>query len=173
MRSFKQAGGLFLAIAALLCMQSLPGCSKTKTTPGAKVEGKVTYKNAPVTGGEIAFHAKKGGVPYKGVLNPDGTFSFPSVPILGDVVVTVDTESMKNADDPMAKMIEMMKARGAPEEEIKKLQDKMKGQGIPDKSTMKTGTYVKIPAKYSDPKTSTLTCTLKEGAQSQDFSLTD
>jgi len=33
--------------------------------------------------------------------------------------------------------------------------------------------YVKIPAKYADPKTSPLQVTLEKGKQSMDFNLTD
>ena len=55
----------------------------------------MTYKGAPLPGGTVAFHPDKG-KPVAAQIQPDGTYSARAVPV-GDVVVTVETESVKKA----------------------------------------------------------------------------
>jgi hypothetical protein len=82
------------ALTALLAPGgSLPAAEKPGKT-GA-VQGKVTYKGLPVTGGTVAFHPAKG-KPVVAKIQADGGYSAKDVPV-GEVVVAVETESVKKA----------------------------------------------------------------------------
>jgi hypothetical protein len=70
------------------------GCTTT-TTP-CQVSGKVSYKDQPVTAGNISFHAQQAdgtpGPQHTFPINPDGTYSGYDLPP-GDMKVTIETES--------------------------------------------------------------------------------
>jgi hypothetical protein len=147
-----------LALALPLCLVVVFGCKN----PNAPItaSGKVTYKDAPVSGGNITFQPKKEGPPYSRPLAADGTYNLADVPV-GDYTVTVETESI----NPERKQ----ETYGQPG-----------GGGAPPVGPMpagykltNAGKYVKIPAKYADPKTSGLKATLGTDKKSQDFPLTD
>ena len=71
--------GLLVALVAV-CSQ---GCGSGKAKQSV-LNGRVTYKDAPVTGGSMKFHpaneGKEGAAAIPGTINPDGTFSFGGVP---------------------------------------------------------------------------------------------
>jgi hypothetical protein len=147
--------GIALVALPLTLIAALSGCSGSggKT---ASVSGKVTYKNAPVTGGQIMFHTSSG-APIMGAINPDGTFSFGGVPI-GPATVTIDTDSLKG------------QAGGS---DYTKMGGKHEGFKAPEK-TGGNPVYVKIPPKYKDPKTSKLSVDVKKGKnEDMNFDLTD
>jgi hypothetical protein len=58
-----------------LCALMLPGCSNSGDQRTAAVRGKVTYKGAPVTKGNITFYPEVMGPAAYGVLEPDGTYT--------------------------------------------------------------------------------------------------
>ena len=149
----------FVPASALLLLFLASGCGPSGATPG-KVYGKVTYKGAPVTGGGITFETKDG-AKYGGLIQEDGTYSVTDLPV-GDLTVAISTENL-NPD----------KAKSAPA-----------GTGAPSAATtgagagapaapVNQGTYVKIPAKYGDAKTSGLTVTVTTGSVKKDFDLAD
>src|SRR5437868_4614763 len=76
--------GLFAALVLALAA----GC-RSSPNPG-KVSGRVTYKGAPLKGGEVLFHSAGQGS-YRGSINQDGTYEITDVPV-GEMTVTVDTE---------------------------------------------------------------------------------
>jgi hypothetical protein len=154
---------LLLTLPLFLVVVS--GC-KTSRTP-AKVSGKVTYKGEPVPAGSITFHPKEGGGTYPYTLNPDGTYSGSDLPT-GEMVVTVETESA----NPKAHSLEYGggKGKGAGPNEYMK---KMKERGMVPEGPANKGTYVPIPKKYADPKTSDLRADLKKGNNPNDFDLKD
>jgi hypothetical protein len=77
----------------------------------------------------------------------------------GDMVVTVETESAN-------KNKKVLGAYGAK-------MSKMMGP-IPESArSLPQVKYIKIPARYADPKTSPLKVTLKDGKNNIDFDLTD
>lgn len=152
---------LLLPVGLLLVL----GCGEKKGTV-ARLSGTVKYKGTPVTAGMITFAAKgEGGDPsgsYPVPITSDGTYSASQLPA-GELVVAIETESAnpknRRSFDQYGggKGKEMMKRSPAPE-----------GVGSGPK-----GTYVKIPDKYKDPKTSGLTVTVTSGKNTKDFDLTD
>src|SRR5438105_1232082 len=89
----KRACALLVPLAVVLVVS----CNSTTSVPGAKVEGKVTYKGQPVTGGTLIFHVGED-VSRSGTIAPDGTYKVEGVPP-GSVTVTVETESLNNKKD--------------------------------------------------------------------------
>jgi hypothetical protein len=148
-----------LALALPLCLVVVFGCGDRKNPNAAStVSGKVTYKDAPVSGGNITFKPEKEGPVYFRPLAADGTYSLTDVPA-GNYVVTIETESI----NPSRKKPTYGRAGvGAPPAEP-----------IPASAVTSAGTYVKIPAKYADVKTSGLKATLGGDKKGQDFPLTD
>lgn len=141
------------------------GCGGSKKAP-AKVSGKVTYKGAPVTGGNINFHTKASGV-YSYTLTLEGTYTGIDLPA-EEMVVTVLTESL----NPNLKKTEYTgtgMGRG-PKGTAPKMSPMPQGGPTP---TGPSGVYVKIPEKYAKKETSTLKATLTAGSQTKDFDLTD
>jgi len=152
----------FVPASALFLLFLASGCGPSGGTPG-KVYGKVTYKGAPVTGGGISFVTKEG-AQYGGAIEPDGTYSAADLPT-GDLTVAISTETL-NPDKPSL-------TYGPPGQAA---QPNAGTTGAPAGAAgahVKQGTYVKIPAKYGDAKTSCLTITVTTGSVKKDFDLTD
>lgn len=134
------------------------GCGKSTSTP-ASATGKISYKGTTVGGGSIAF-VTADGARYSSPIKGDGTYTVSQLPV-GEMTVTIETDSAnKDRKDPnygggMAK--------GGP-------------TGSPRPDTAKAdagGSYVKIPAKYKDAKTSGLKVSLTASKNSKDFDLAD
>src|SRR5262249_55260331 len=104
-----------LAVGLVLLLSLVVVAAK----PASSVEGSVTYKGKPLPGGTIAV---------KVALEPDGTYSAKNVPV-GEVKVTIETESVRPKGKPKAKP---------------PAKDKLK-----DKDG-KAPVYVAIPKKYAD-----------------------
>jgi hypothetical protein len=142
---------LFLAFG----MIPLAGCGKARKP--VIVAGKVSYKGQPVGGGTIALHPVTEGAPIPGGIRPDGTFSFGDVPP-GEYQVAIETESIRQF---AKKGGNYMKMSGA------KVPEGMKVSDAPDSS------YVAIPKKFADPKTSGLTWKVEGMSPTKDFDLTN
>jgi hypothetical protein len=166
------AGGAALTAALLVV-----GCQGGNPNAPARVTGRVTYGGNPVTGGSVTFYYKDG-VQLTFVIDPDGTYEAIDVPA-GDVTVTVETESV-NPDNPANKKGDYgmtgggMGAKYGRKGPVAKAP---KGKGaqsspIPEGATSEVA-YIKIPKKYSDPKASGLSASIKDGKQTHNFELTD
>ncbi len=140
------------------------GCGGGGKKAPAKVTGKVTYKNAPVTGGTISFHTSDTGV-YSTSLTPEGTYTGIDWPA-GEMIVTVDTESL----NPATKKQDYVGGRGGGAPGGKAMKISPAPEGFQQAAK---GTYVKIPSKYAKKDTSPLKATLKAGQQEVNFDLTD
>jgi hypothetical protein len=136
----------FLILAVLLCAS---GCAEQKAT----VKGTVTYKNSPLTSGEVRFIGKTGTVPRAALIASDGSYQIDDAP-LGEVHVAV--VSLKGAGSVFPPMM------GG------KTSDK---KSVPGKESKRPTSA--IPAKYNDPKTSGLVFTITTGSQSIDIPLKD
>jgi hypothetical protein len=144
-----------LAFALSVCLL-LPSCGGSSKAPA--LFGTVNYKGSPVTGGNITLYPTAGGPEYPIQIRPDGTYETSGVP-LGTMSVSIETESIKGQTGgaasykppPGAKMVDK-----PPE---------IDNSGAPS--------YVKIPKKYSDPKTSGLSIEITKGRQMVNFDLTD
>lgn len=130
-------------LAGLCVLAALPGCgAKTKN---AVLSGKVTFKNAPVTGGTIVLHPQGNAPPVQGTIDTDGKFSFGGVP-KGTYTITFDTEGVRKSLAAVQGM-------------------KQKPPGYEGRA------YVHLPAKYTNPKLSKLTWDIHQGQESKDFDL--
>jgi len=143
---------LVLLVPVFLVLVS--GCQKGNPNALAKLSGKVTYKGAPVTGGNLMLTAKKGGAINSIIISPDGTYSLTDLPE-GEMTVTIETESIKES--------------GAEEYGGKKMPTSPQPKG----ANIVKGKYVKIPDKYNNINTSGLSVTLTAGDNTKDFDLTD
>ena len=148
------------------------GCEQGNSNAPAKVSGKVTYKGQPVPAGVVTFHPKTESPFAAASLNEDGSYTITEAPA-GEFTVTVETESI-NPDHKTPTYGPPGAGAGA-------------GAGAPAgegagalppgftdlRKTTAPRKYVKIPEKYSDPKTSSLSAKLSAGKQVKDFSLDD
>jgi hypothetical protein len=157
---------LISAVLFSLCV--LIGCSKK--SGGAKVSGTVTYKDGPVTGGNLAFHSKEGGV-YSAVINEQGKYTMTDIPP-GEMTVTVDTEAL---NPKVKKETYTGQSKFGP----KTSSPAPGGKGSPmspmpeGAGPSKVGNYVQIPRSYADKNKSTMKITVKEGDQTIDIPLKD
>lgn len=149
---------LLLPVVAVL---AAAGCGGSNTLAPASVSGSVNYKGKPVTGGQVLFYSGTNGTPYSATIAPDGTYSIADIPA-GELVVCVDTESLspeqKESAGKDAKRREAMMGNRQPPAG-------RGGSGGGAAAAEAEGKYVKLPAKYANPKTSPVTYTTKTGRQ--------
>jgi hypothetical protein len=137
-----------LALTALAALGAASGCGGGKPAKTGSVSGKVSYKNAPVTGGKLKFY-KDNNLVYPSPIKPDGTFYCADVPP-GNLKVVIETESIKN----------MMKD--------------FKAGKYPEMDPSEVPIYRQIPTKYNSPATTPLTVELKVGQDiTKEFELKD
>lgn len=141
----------------------LLGCESKSESNSARVSGKISYNGKPITAGLMEFHLSDGRK-FSVNLSSDGTYQATDVPT-GEMVVTVNTEvAKKKMSDKSSNEAKMRAATQ---------QAPPPGRGSAATSEMPEGEYIKIPAKYNNPKTSTKTLTLKPGRQVIDINLDD
>ncbi len=148
------------------------GCGGGVANAPSHISGKVTYKGAPVTGGNIGFAAVDGMGSGSASIKSDGTYSANDIPA-GEMIVTVETESI----NPGTKTVEYKGGNtkmpggggGSGSGTVKKMVSSPK----PSYASKGESVYVKIPAKYAKKTSSTLKTTLKPGKNTADFELTD
>jgi hypothetical protein len=141
-----------LTFPLLLAFFSIPGCGQSK----AVVRGKVTYKNNPLTSGEVVFIGKPGTVPRAALINSDGMYRLDDAPT-GEVKVTVVSFKTKG---PVS----------APAVGGKIIGKTDSGKLTSDAALPRSSA---IPDKYKDPKTSDLAFTVSLGSQTIDIELKD
>lgn len=134
------------ASAFLIC-----GCSD----PVSEISGKVTFNNAVVKGGNVAFIS-----PGKGTISAqiaeDGSYTAANVPY-GDVKICVDTSSL----DPSKKA--KVPKYGPPQG-----QNAPQGFGSGDDSAKR---YVRIPLTYAKPDETTLSITVNSSKMQHNIEL--
>ncbi len=164
------AGCLFVGILTLAS-----GCGEGKLSR-SKISGVVTYKSAPVKGGNMTLSNDIGGT-YTTSIQEDGTYSISDVPT-GNYSVTIETDSL-NPEKKAAKGATGDKG-GARE---KMQSDYMKAMGKGSGGSGEPGTgpskeelakrYTKIPAKYSNKALAGLQVDVVLGVTLKDFVLVD
>jgi hypothetical protein len=151
------------------------GCQTGNPEAPSRVQGKVTYNNAPVSGGFLFFHPADS-APVSIPIFANGTYSAELKE--GTYTVTVDTESLNPAKRQeyrgggggSAQMYGGKAAAAAPPPGA----PKGGAQSSPGpESSGPEATYVKIPPKYTDKATSGLSVTLKRGKNDYNITLSD
>lgn len=146
-RFFRVRGlGLALFAAAIL---AFAGCAH----PTGTVKGKVTYSGKVVKGGSITFVSTEGHPSVSGSIKEDGTYIVEKVPA-GSAKVCVETESLNPAKRTSTKFTKYGPPPGQEGPE-----------GFKSGGGEDTKNFVKIPASYSNPETTTLSLTVSSGEQ--------
>jgi hypothetical protein len=114
-----------------------------------EVSGKVTFQGKALPGGKVTFVAVNGGFASMGDIDENGHYQI-SAP-LGEVEIGVTNAMMRSKSGPLAAQ-RLTKAEATKE-------DPMKGR------------WVKLPARYADPRTSGLKYTVEPGTQNHDIEL--
>jgi hypothetical protein len=140
---------------------------------GAKhgeVTGKVMHKGDILPGGTVTFWPQvAGNVPAHAKIAADGTYSAKAVPV-GEVVVTVETESLSGAPKPIMHRTGKTKdgrpvPGGPPPEVMERIEAAMQQTGTRPPEERERGNYVRIDQKYARPDHSGLKTTVQSGSQ--------
>jgi hypothetical protein len=157
----------FLLTCLLLAFVS--ACS----AKSGRVEGLVTFKGEPLPGGTItlcvAMEDGNPGATFRYVIRPDGTFSGTDIAD-GDFLVAVDTEGLNPNPPDTSKSAQGMAQKKSDQQMMEKMKQM---NNVPAGGGGTYGTYVKIPAKYSDPKTSGLKTKVEKGKNKIKIELTE
>jgi hypothetical protein len=145
-RLFRDGTRIIILTAGLVIPTA---CTSSKRT--AEVEGRVTYKGAPLPEGVVLFLAEDRRQDI-GSINPDGTYVVKHAP-LGRNKVSVQTLPS------VPESVPAVRVRNEPEK---------KGMPTGDKSPARS---VPIPARYANTDTSGLTFTVQEGSNRYDIEL--
>jgi hypothetical protein len=175
-----------LAALAALLLGVAVGCGGSQTP--ASIRGKVTYKGTPLPGGTLMFFTDNGQYSTTVQTDGSGTYSIKDVPV-GSAVVTIETETFNPKNENPEYGAEMKggaKGKGPPkggESKFKAERMAVEGKGggggggsggfgpAPPEELAKL--YMKIPAKYSDKRTSGLKIDIARGENTKDFELSD
>jgi hypothetical protein len=145
-RPFRDTTQIMLAVSLVVIPTA---CSSSK--PTAEVQGRVTYKGAPLPEGTILFLAEDRHQDI-GSINPDGTYTVKRAP-LGRSKVSVQTLPPLPPPGPAVRAVNEPEKKGVPSG---------------DKSPVRS---VPIPARYANTDTSGLTFTVQEGINRYDIEL--
>jgi hypothetical protein len=150
------ASGAFFLWPATAGKSARTARENTKQDTGW-VQGKITYKGAPLPSGLITFHLPTK-EPFEDLIMSDGSYESVGLPP-GQYKVTVITKEFKGfPGNP--------KGKGFPKGQMKGPKGGPPPEYIPPR-------YIAIPQKYADPKTSGLTVQVKVGKQNFNIDLTD
>jgi hypothetical protein len=156
----------------LLCLIAIAGCGSTGT-----VSGKVTFKDKPLTVGEVVFTTDEGGHVFRSDLSQDGSYRVSGIPP-GSVKITITTPYPAEGTGgrpggPPGRPGGPPGGGGPPAGHGQIPTDKLPpgvGTGVFDPNKIPEGA-VKIPDKYRDAEKSGLTYTVKSGSQTFDIPL--
>lgn len=138
------------AVAVLLI--AVTGCGGSH----ADVAGKVTYRDRPVAYGTVSVIGPDQKT-YYGVINPDGTFTVPRVPV---GAVKIGIYSPDPYFEPPISAAEKAKVEEA-----------RRASGIPIPPKPPKGVWFRLPGKYADPLSSGLTADVRTQAGAIDLRL--
>lgn len=158
------------------------GCAKSPYS--SSVSGKITYKGQPVKAGMVYFIFDVGGQ-YESPLKTDGSYEFIDIPT-GQVKVLVDNaafdpdqkspvygaQSKAMASGYSQSYDQYNKTVGGGEGAHKKEGGDLAGLSKDAKAEL-AKLFVKIPKRYANAKTTSLTYTVEKGSQTKDFDLSD
>jgi len=155
-----------LILCAVAGVVAGAGCGTGNALAPANISGGVTYNGKTVPGGVVKFVASDG-AQYTGDIGPDGTYSVADVPT-GELIVVVDNSNLDPSKHPE------MKTADAKRRSSIQMQQPPAGMGPgPTGTGADDRKFVKIPEKYSNPKKSPLTLTVKAGRNVYSVEMTD
>jgi hypothetical protein len=161
-----RAGALFATAVAFA------GCSR----PVGTVSGKVSHQGKALKGGSVSFVSSEGLRSFSAGIKSDGTYQIPDL-IGGDYKVCVETESLKPARAGVptypgqAAQPAVPKGKGGPPPGAAVPEGYTPSDPASAAAANNAKRYVAIPAKYGDPKTTTLDYTFKGGTETHDIDL--
>jgi hypothetical protein len=134
----------------------LAGCAPKR--PSATVSGTITYNGKPVNGAMLHFYPKEGNAPEAAMIpvDQDGKFQVGGVPP-GDYKVVVEPSA----------------GTSGPSTGGKPLSPEMKAKMQERAGEMKEPPTIRIPKKYLDRQTTTLSATVGQGQQELTLQLVD
>ncbi len=153
-------------LTVLLAPIVLVGCGGVKY---GEVRGVVTYRDKPLTSGTVTFWPRNaGGNPSSAHLQPDGSYSV-SVAV-GEADVTVETISASGKVQTgipggMEGKTGKVRPGGPPPEVMAQIRESMEQSGTKPVNSGPAADYVKIDAKFGNPRTSGFMTTVQTGEQ--------
>ena len=142
----KRTGRLMASLGIAVCCLAISGCSAVKRLKlsNATLEGTITYQGKPVPHALVIVTGEGEAASATANAGSDGKYKVEHVP-LGSVKVAVNTDAGRGK-----MMSEVMAAK--------------KGEGAKP-------TFIGVPKKYFDPKTSPITTTISDGPNTFDIKL--
>lgn len=135
----------------------LVGCGPAgKKIQQAEVSGKVYYQGKPLPGGNVKFVNSSGYIGISVIDPADGSYKLEAP--VGEVKIAVDNR-MLNTGGRQRPPVDLSA--------VKRERSNRPGGG----GQVITGTFVPLPAHYSDPERSGLNYTVKNGSQTHDIEL--
>jgi hypothetical protein len=131
----------------LLCCVGVIGSTVSGCSSQAVISGKVTYKNTPLSGGEVSFIAADG-KSRSSLINSSGDYEVVDAPLGATTIVIVSTR------------VQGETGKGSP----------LVGSSGPAAPVMVKSV---IPQKYNDPSTSGLSYVVQRGRQTKNIDLRD
>jgi hypothetical protein len=159
--------GLGVTAAGIALATLIVGCGSPKT---AKLSGKVLFQGRPLPGGLVTLFPMEGqGNPASAIIGEDGRYTIENAPV-GTVKITVTNMSLKKGDvAPIGMSAGPNRFTMAPRDAMAKA---LEGKEIPPyKGSQIVGTYVPIPASYSNVKTTGLGYTVEGKSQEYNIEL--
>jgi hypothetical protein len=180
-------------VSVCLILSGAMGCKGTTKPPTANVSGTVTVNGKPPVGATIEFFPRQGGK-FQGTVGKGGAYVVTGLPVDEALVAVHNPEGKKELDllprfkGQFQKLVEGFKENKGAEFDLKKFMppgvtpeeraqveqyfDYLKKH--PEALSPAPEEFTPIPPRFSNPKSSGLKVTLKEGDNpDQNFPLTD
>ncbi len=166
--------------AALLALLVVDGVAQGQETKKAtQVSGTVTFNGKPLTGGVVVFHSGKGMRDTVMVgIGEDGKYAARKVKPGAGVKVTIDVECFEVLAKQETQRLMELEARAQLLKAAKKENADLDKQITEMKARLKTidkvrKGLVKVPKKYTDVETTSLSVEVKDGEQTINIELKD
>jgi len=158
----------FVSLAGIVFAMATGGCGGGAP---ATISGKVLYKGAPVTGGNVTFVSTEGKMSKSASINEDGTYQIADLPS-GTFKICVETESFR---PQVARTMSKAPGTGGMPPAYSAPPGASEATGyrppVPKDPKELASRFVQIPSQYAKTETTDLTYTVKGGAQTHDIEL--
>lgn len=147
----------------IILSTALIGCGDQNAAP-CKVSGSLSYNGQPIKSAKMFFQAADG-TQFPAAVSTDGTYFANDLPA-GEYVVLVDTEPFKAAKGSKPSQYE---GKYKTNQQSREPPGGVSAAGPSEPKEF----YIKIPGKYANANTSTVSTTLKPGRKVFNIDLTD